>query len=322
MPFENTFCNREGCGHNVPDHPNDGECLKCNCVGFVSKNNFRDPLAEYYGRKIIDIHVYFQNDLDAAKHLVNDFPVMASKFFQDKKSGIDEYWTSLVSKNPDLAQRVNEKIGLFNQGGRNALESLERDEIEVVIKLTHDGANRDRTVDLMNLMVLSFLTTRFREFIRELLVLIYEIESKYKNKHQSHTPDELEKKAYEISEMDIKKMLTKLTNEWGLASTTNENCNQFTEGFYRRNVFIHNNGYPNQKYRDATGYKGSDDKLDLNRDYLLQLIEVLLLYSDIIYEYFLNTECGMVNINKRGNTHHIDLTDSDAEIIPLKDLKQ
>lgn len=201
MPFENIFCDREGCGHNVPDHPNDGHCLKCNCVGFFAKNTFRDPLAEYYGRKIIDIHVFFKNDLDTAKHLVNDFLVMASEFFQNKKREIDQYWTNLVRNNPELAQRVNKKIALFNRGGSDALKELEKDEIDIVIKLTHDGANRDRSINLMNLMVLSFLTTRFREFIRELLVLIYEIESKYKSKHKSHTPDELEKQAYEISDI-------------------------------------------------------------------------------------------------------------------------
>ena len=46
MPFENTFCDREGCGHNVPDHPNDEHCLKCDCVGFFAKDISRDPLGE------------------------------------------------------------------------------------------------------------------------------------------------------------------------------------------------------------------------------------------------------------------------------------
>jgi len=322
MPFENTFCNRDGCGHNVPDHPNDGPCLKCNCVGFFSDHGYRDPLADYYVQKIIDIHVAFKNDLDAARHMIDDFPVMASKFFQEKQKEVDEFWKKLANEKPELASRVNEKIQLFNQYGREGIKKLDKEESEIITKLTHDGANRDRSLEFMKIMILSFLTTRFREFVRELLNMIYEIEFKHKGKHQSLKRSELQSEAFKISELDIKKMSKKLAEEWKLQLDDNKNFDQFTEFFYRRNAFIHSNGYPDQKYREKTGFQGSYDKLELTKDYLSQLVDTFFAYSETINEFFLEKECGVVNITKKGNSHHIDLTKGGGKIIPIKDQKQ
>ena len=122
--------------------------------------------------------------------------------------------------------------------------------------------------------------------------------------------------------MDIKKMIVKFAKQWSLNLKMDVNFEQFTEFFYRRNVFIHNNGFPDQWYRDMTGNKGSNEKLELSDDYLLQLIEVFSSYSDTIYEYFLEKECSMVNITKKGNSHHIDGTNGRVKIIPIKDEKQ
>ena len=321
MPFEDTFCDREGCRHNVPDHPKDGPCQKCDCVGFFRNNVNGDPLGMFYAQKIIDIHVAFKNDLDTAKHLVNDFPSMASEFFQKKDIDTEAFWDKLATEKPDLANRVNQKIQLFNQYGREGMGRLDGDEADIVIKLSHDGANYERELIFMDIMILSFLTTRFREFVRELLILIFEMEFKHKKKHTSLKHEELEKKAYNISELDIKKMLKEFLKEWNLDLSTHKNYNQFTEFFYRRNVFIHNNGFPNPKYRDKTGYKGPDDKLDITKDYLLQLIDVFLLYADIIYEDFIQKECGMVNITKKGNSHHIDLRETGGKLIPIRENK-
>lgn len=319
MPFEDTFCDREGCGHNVPDHPKDGPCQKCNCVGFFGKHEYRDPLADYYARKIIDIHVAFVNDLDTAKHMTRDFPSMASKFFHEKKTDIEKFWMELAINKPELANSVNQKIQLWNQYGKEGMRGLDIDECKIISKLSYDGANYERELMLIDIMILSFLTTRFREFIRELSILILEIEFKHKGKHKSLKHEELELKAYNISEMDIKKLLKEFEKEWNLDLMIEDNYSKFTECFYRRNVFIHNNGFPNKKYRDKTGYKGPNDKLKITKDYLLQLINVFLSYSDKIYEHFLEKECSLVNITKKGNSHHIDLTNGGGEIIPIKD---
>jgi len=84
MPFEDTFCDRDGCHHNVPDHHNDGSCIKCRCVGFFAKSVHRDSISEHYLKKIVDTHIAFTSELDTAKHLVQDFPTMAEWFFQQK----------------------------------------------------------------------------------------------------------------------------------------------------------------------------------------------------------------------------------------------
>ena len=144
MPFENTFCEREGCGHNAPSHPNDGPCQECNCVGFFADHGYSDPLAEIYAHKIIDIHVAFTNDLETAQHMVNDFPIMALKFFKEKDKNTKEFWKTLAITKSDLAERVDNKIRLFNQYGREGMGKLDKEEAEIISKLCNEGANYQR----------------------------------------------------------------------------------------------------------------------------------------------------------------------------------
>ena len=71
MPFDDIFCDRDGCHHNVPDHPDDGICVKCDCVGFFSKNKYHDPIAENYLKKIVDTHVAFTSELKSTNVRIN-----------------------------------------------------------------------------------------------------------------------------------------------------------------------------------------------------------------------------------------------------------
>jgi len=222
-----------------------------------------------------------------------------------------------VTTNPELAKRISQKIKLFNKYGKNGFKKLEKDETPIVLKLTHDGANRDKSLIFMKEMILSFLITQFREFIRELLILIFEIEFKYKGKHKSMKIPELESEAFNISEMDTKKMIDELTKKWKLKLNTQKDFKKFTEFFYRRNAYTHAKGFPDERYRKKTGYEGPNNKLDLTNEYLLNLIEVFSFFSDLINEHFLEKECHMVNINKKGNSHHIDLTKGKGKIIPV-----
>jgi len=48
------------------------------------------------------------------------------------------------------------------------------------------------------------------------------------------------------------------------------------------------------------------------------LIDILEKYSNLVYEFFIEKELDMVNINKKGNSHHIDLTQTGGKIIPIK----
>ncbi len=139
MPFENTFCDRGGCHHNVPDHPNDGKCVKCDCVGFFSKNNYRDSLTEHYLKKIVDTHVAFNSELDTGRHFIQDFPIMVEWFFQQKDKKTKEFWKKLVQENPSLSENVNKKIQEFNKSGvYDSNSKLSKEESEVIPGIVPD----------------------------------------------------------------------------------------------------------------------------------------------------------------------------------------
>jgi len=50
---------------------------------------------------------------------------------------------------------------------------------------------------------------------------------------------------------------------------------EFKERFYRRNIIIHNSGFPNELYRLKTGYKGKSKHLCVSKSYLSTSIRLL-----------------------------------------------
>jgi len=317
MSFKDTCCDRDGCHHNVPDHPKDGKCDKCNCVGFLSKNNYHDPISEHYLKQIVDTHVAFTSELDTGRHLVQDFPIMSEWFLQQKDEKTKEFWKKLVQEKPILAENVNKKILEFNKSGMYGNNNkLSKDESEVIHRLCFDGSNRDQSLVFVKNLILLLFATRFREFIREILTIVIEIQYR---KRKENLDRESIKKEIENYGWDMKKMMNKLANKWKLILQKELDYDQFLEIFYRRDIFVHNRGFPDEKYRKLSGYSGSDEEIKLTDEYLMQLMSILEKYSDLVYEYFIEKELGMVNINKKGNSHHIDLVQTGGRIIPIKD---
>ena len=316
MPFENTFCDRGGCHHNVPDHPNNGKCVKCDCVGFFSKNNYRDSLTEHYLKKIVDTHVAFNSELDTGRHFIQDFPIMAEWFFQQKDKKTKEFWKKLVQENPSLSENVNKKIQEFNKSRvYDSNSKLSKEESEVIHRLCFDGSNRDQSLVFVKTLILLLFTTRFREFIKEILTIVIEIQFR---KRKEDLDQESVKKKIDGYGWNMKKMMNTLANKWKLILQKESDYKQFLEIFYRRDIFVHNRGFPDVKYRELSGYSGPDEEIKLTDDYLIELLSILKKYSDLVYEYFIEKELDMVNINKKGNSHHIDLTQTRGRIIPIK----
>ncbi len=70
---------------------------------------------------------------------------------------------------------------------------------------------------------------------------------------------------------------------------------EFKEIFYRRNVIIHNNGYPNDLYRKRTGYEGPNQRLDVDDDYLNKAVDLFTKYSEMLKDFFVEKFGGQVN---------------------------
>ena len=115
-------CERESCLHDATDHPNNGACMKCGCVGFFRNSQVRDPLQNKYIQHIIDIKTRFDTTLDMADHLNENFPKMAKEFFvaQDKKN--DEFYKKLHDYDLLTWIQLKQVLDNYNKIGRIALD--------------------------------------------------------------------------------------------------------------------------------------------------------------------------------------------------------
>jgi len=311
------LCDRKDCEHNRSDHPDNGRCQNCSCVGFFVNNVYRDPIADHYAEKLSIIHSSYDTDLDACKYILENFSTMSNRFFQEKQKYMDKNAQELHKKDPELYDRVNKRIINYNKFGDEGMKDIPLDELRIFNIIVHDGANHQGSTIIILEMLLSFLVNRFRNFIKELLILVYTIEIKFKNKHKSLTIDQIEHESYVISENDIGDLTKIIRKKWGVDLKKQKNYYVFREFFFRRDTYIHNKGYPNVKYRKGTSSSISNNKkLTITSSYISQFIKISHSFSEILFEYFMEKECSLVNINKKSNSIYIDLRKDGGTITP------
>lgn len=312
-------CGRPNCNHEAGDHPNDGHCLKCNCVGFFRNLQVTNPLQEKYIQKVIDLKTQFDSILDMADHLNEDFPKISKDFFYEKKKIDDEYLNQLNKENFELWNEVNNILSNFNQLGRRALRGASRDALGIIGKLMHHGANYQLSLGFTQEMILSYTIIMFRTFVKDICIIMYERDEKSKTLWKTLDNEEKEERARLLAENHIRDMATELRKNFGFDLKNENDFNDFVEPFYRRDMYTHNEGFPNQKYRDRVSYTGPDVKLVIDNNYLEKTIKLLRKYVELIEEYCLEHYMYVVNVNKKGNVHHVDLTKDGGKIIPIKD---
>jgi len=313
------LCERPTCNHSPEEHPGDGSCVKCNCVGFYRNLPVDNPIQEQYIQNVIDMKTKFHSILDMAEHLINDFPIMAKNFFDDKKKRDDEYWKKLYSDNLSLWTEVNEVLTNFDQQGRRAVQGVSHEALGVVSKLMHHGANYQASLNFIQEMILSFVILMFRTYVKDISRIMFERDSKSIDEWKSLDETEKEEKVNYLAENHIRDMAKEIRKNFGLDLKKESDFDNFVEPFYRRDMYVHNESFPNQTYRDRVPYNGEDTKLTIDKDYLLNTTRLLKKYSETIEEYCLEKYMYVVNTTKKGNVQHIDLTKTGGKIIPIKD---
>lgn len=315
MTYSFGVCQREGCSHSHEEHTNNQNCEKCGCVGFFRDSKITNPLQDQYIQKVIDLKTKFGNILDTTEHLNGDFPLMAKSFFKEKENKNNEFWVKLTKENRSLAKEANEVISAYEKSGRMALEGRSHDILEVITKLTHHGANYQLSLNFMHEMILGHLVVMFRVFVKDVSKIMFERDEKSKENWKKLSDDEKETQARFLAENHIRDIAKQLNKNFGLKLKLEEDFDEFAEYFYRRDLFVHNQGFPSQTYKDRTSYSGPDIQLKLDNDYIKNMICLLRKYSEIIEEYCLEKYMYVVNINKKGNVTHIDLIKDGGEII-------
>lgn len=322
MEFSNDICERVGCGHFSKEHQEDQSCRICDCVGFFGDSKVTNPLQEQYIQKVIDLKTKFSNILDASEHINGNFPLMAKDFFKSKEKENDEFWKKLTQENTKLGIETNKVLSNYEKIGTSALEGQSKEVLEVISKLMHHGANYQLSLNFIHEMILGYIAVMFRVFVKDVSKIMFERDEKSKDDWKKLTDDEKEIKAKLLAENHLRDIAKQLNKNFGLKLKSEPDFDEFAEFFYRRDMYVHNQGFPNKNYKDRTSYTGPDAKLELDKNYINNALSLLRKYSEIIEEYCLENYMFVVNTNKKGNVTHVDLTKGGGEIILDKNDKE
>lgn len=314
-------CARQGCEHDTTDHPNNGGCIKCTCVGFFRNSQVTNPLQNKYIQDTINIKTRFDSTLDMADHLNANFSKMAKDFFviQDKKN--DEFYKKLHDEDLETWTNLKDVLDKYNKIGRTALDGTPVKVLNAISIMMHDGANYQLSLSFVEEMILSYILIMFRTFLKDTVKIMFERDHISMATWNGMTVDEREQKAAYLADQDAGEMASDLKKNFGIDLKKEKDCNDFKERFYRRHMYQHNEGFPNKKYKDKVNNKVPDTKLIIDKDYLTKTIVLFRRYAELIEEFCLEKYMGVVNINKKSNVVRIDLTQGGGQIIPIEDNK-
>ena len=152
-------------------------------------------------------------------------------------------------------------------------------------------------------MLLTQTVIIFKEFLEKILETVFFqrpeiLRTKSPNKNiryeqliKSKDMNELfymiaKKEAESILKMDIDDIGKHISEVFKLNLSKRKDWSNFKEVFYRRNIIVHNNGYPNSIYIQKTGYSGNlFEKLNADEDYLENIQQLIKKYAKDIYQF-------------------------------------
>jgi len=275
--------------------------------------------AEEYLQKYIDIHTALTNVIDAITYINDNFPQFAKNHFDSKQNELNQFWKELHGSDPETWSIVNNLYEELGKGNQPNVEGLSKKALDSWLHLLKDGANYQSSVVFTHEMILINLITKFNEFLKDTLKIAFSIDPQTKDSWKEMSEEEQETKIFRLVENDIKEAAITIRKIFGLDLKVENDWRDFAEYTYRRHVFIHNRGFPSKKYKDRTGYRGTEIKLSIDKNYVEKGISLFKKYTDLIEEFFIEKHLGMVNITKKSNIVKIDLTKGGGEIIPIDD---
>lgn len=267
-------------------------------ISKVSKGKIADYLSGHYS--------FFKNTVDIIRKTneilpkaLDDYDLNAKKEIQEsiKKMGNKEKraFEHYISANKNLMSNKQKKVIVKNKY------------IASIIKKTFQtGMYANRIKMFVREMSLVYLVLEFEQFLNRSLQNIYDKypmimkssqkEITYENLFAYNNIDELksrigEKEADSLVREDIVEIASYFKDKMNLSLETRSDWKKFKECFYRRNIAVHNNCYPNEKYRIKTGYKGKQVRLDVSDKYLYRSLNLFEIYSEIIKNHFISKYC-------------------------------
>jgi len=273
-------------------------------------------LQEKYLQKYILIHTSFGNVCDAIRYINTNFPVFAKTHFDSKNDELLSYRKQLQSEDPETSKTVEKLLQSLSAGEQPQLDDLSKKSLDAWLHNLEAGANYQYSVILIHEMLLVDLITKFNEFLKDTLKIAFSIDPQTKDSWKTMSLEKQETQVFHFVEDDIKEMAIKIRKFFKLDLKQETDWKDFAEYTYRRHVFIHNRGFPSDKYKKRTGYSGPETKLSIDKNYVEKGIILFKRYSDLIEEFFIEKHLDMVNITKKSNIIKIDLTKGGGTITP------
>jgi hypothetical protein len=254
------------------------------------------------------ISMSFLNVTDDIKLLtfINDFVPKASE------ARLRRYRNKLVKafnvKYPEEKEGFSKLMQFFTEaekskisGGRDLIRfNAEGEKVGEALRFMIDFHNLTvKAPEFIKEMSIVYLVTSFEDFLASVLKSHFLNRPKSLNSNKQMTNAEILscKNLNELTKRIIDKELSDvfyasidginnyLKNKFRFRLDKQKEWREFREVFYRRNIIIHNDGFPNDEYNSKTGHKGVE-KLKIDNDYLAKSFEVFFFYSKLVAKKF------------------------------------
>jgi len=259
-------------------------------ITFIKEN---EPIPVSEGALFTSLSLDFSIKCDAVRTLNLLFPEMYESYDKQNlvelKKKLNIPISRKVSWEETLAEygkTMSEKnLKLAKESGKNTFSTKPDELTEFVFSLGMMKMVLPRDPQFLCEMGLIYLVTTFEEFLKDILRAV----SKVQIMHDEISVDfEAEKTINRLLKKDITKLRKKLNekyqmdigeSQWKDIQIDEKDWKRFCEYFYRRNILIHTNGFPDEQYRDLSDYDGNASRLGVDKEYLLTAIKDFKKYS-------------------------------------------
>ncbi len=188
----------------------------------------------------------------------------------------------------DLVGMISEKRLLNMKNHQDEFDGFSDPElVKKILPLSIYRLHLTRSPDFLREMSLGFVISTFYSYLIDMIKEIL-LENQNLIEDGLDQNGDIELLAYnlgkDLTSRGISETSQRLRITFGLDLSSNEDWNNFREIFLRRNMFVHNNGIPNQNYINS--YNVTSDRLGVNRQYLVNSINFLKLYQHRIENFF------------------------------------
>jgi hypothetical protein len=246
-------------------------------------------------------HSHFMNDLKILR-TINDLLPQAVETFTASTKG------NLAKQVEKLDEEGRKQFELYlKQPIKDSLRITDKNTIEIITSFLETFMYSSRIPMFIREMSLVYLISEFESFLENILTAIFsnrpETLMSSKNQSQNQKQEKMIpygellgcKKIEEVKDRIIEKEIDSIMRQQDIQDVISKGLierfkldlvatdwEQLKEFFYRRHMVVHNNCYPDSKYRTKTGYKGTDQRLSIEKQYLEQSFTVFQRCSKLI----------------------------------------